>query len=598
MTIALVRDENHLYTAGYALLPALNNVSDVQSGMHEAETVFGPALQALNNDSLTDAAVQQRVADAAAARSRVAYIGSLVIGLALLVLLGLQLYRIRRRSLLIEERRSTQRRTEQRVRALVEHSSDIITVVGPELTIRWQSNSVQRQLGLHADTLPGTRLTALCIQMTLRSWRSTARLRRAGRGPSCFTARFGHSDGGWRHMEVIADNRLADPAIEGVVLSMRDISERKALEDELRHQAFHDSLTGLANRALFEDRLVRGLPAARRRGHPVAVLFLDLDDFKTINDSIGHASGDELLRAAATRIARTVRATDTAARLGGDEFAVLLDVIDDPGDPERIATRLLEEMQPPFQIGERELRDRASIGLAFSDGSIGVDELLRNADTAMYAAKESGKGTMQTFEEDMHTRVLERLELTAELQQALKHDEFELDYQPIVDLRNSSVVGCEALVRWAHPTRGRLAPAQFISLAEQSGLIVPLGGWILTQACYKPRSGATSSPGAASTSVSTSQPASCTIRRSRGPSAGRVGSAALDPDRSCSRSPRACCPTTMRSSDGCMNSKRWDCVWRSTTSGPATPHSHACRPTLSTSSRSTARSSAGSTWTR
>jgi diguanylate cyclase (GGDEF)-like protein len=282
---------------------------------------------------------------------------------------------------------------------------------------------------------------------------------------------------------VIAESRLADPALEGVVLSMRDISERKVLEDELRHQAFHDALTGLANRALFEDRLAHGLAGARRHGRPVAVLFLDLDDFKTINDSLGHGSGDDLLRAVAIRIAGIVRVTDTAARLGGDEFAILVDVMDDEDEAEEIAERLLGALTPPFVVGGRELRIRASIGVAHSDGSLGVDELLRNADTAMYAAKEAGKGRIETFQPGMHKRVLDRLELTGDMQRALERGEFELDYQPIVELCGCRIVGAEALVRWAHPTRGRLPPASFISLAEDTGLIVPLGEWILQTAC-------------------------------------------------------------------------------------------------------------------
>ena len=256
---------------------------------------------------------------------------------------------------------------------------------------------------------------------------------------------------------------------------MRDVSDRKALEDELRHQAFHDSLTGLANRALFEDRLVHCLAGARRHGRPAAILFLDLDDFKTINDSLGHASGDELLQAVARRIAGVVRATDTAARLGGDEFAVLVESLDTLCDAEATAERLLDALMPPIHIAERELRIIASIGIAVSDGSTGAENLLRNADTAMYAAKESGKGTAQTFEDGMHERVLARLELTGELQSALERNEFELDYQPIVDLQRDEVIGCEALVRWAHPVRGRLLPAEFIGIAEDTGLIVPLG---------------------------------------------------------------------------------------------------------------------------
>ncbi len=483
LTRALLGDANRLYSAGLAMLPVLNHSPNPRNGFGKARVVFTPTLDALDRDSARASAAQQGVARSAASRAGVAYFASLIVGLVLLVLLGLQLYRITRRAIITEERRSLERRTEERVRALVENSSDVITVVAPDLTVRWQSPSVARTLGLTVEDVIGRRVTSLVhpddapgLAKQLAAVTNTGAL-------VTETVRFRHADGGWRHLEVVAESRLSDPAIEGVVLSMRDISERKGLEDELRRRAFHDSLTGLANRALFEDRLAHALARARRQEHPVAVLFLDLDDFKTINDSLGHSSGDELLRAAATRIADVARITDTAARLGGDEFAVLLELIDGDGDAELVARRLLEELAPPITVGDRELRVGASIGVAVSDGGLTVDELLRNADTAMYVAKEAGKGTVRVFEAGMHKRVLDRLELSGELQRAIETGEMELDYQPIVELEHGRMVGCEALVRWAHPVRGRLSPAEFIDLAEDTGLIVPLGAWVLDSAC-------------------------------------------------------------------------------------------------------------------
>ncbi|MGO9754318.1 MAG: putative bifunctional diguanylate cyclase/phosphodiesterase [Solirubrobacteraceae bacterium] len=479
-TIALLTDSIRLDTVGMRLLAS---AGDSLRALMGSQAQLAPVLDRLEQDSLADAALQQRLAGQAASRVDVAYVGSLLVGLLVLLLLGVQLYRIRRRALLIGERRSSERRAEERIRALVEHASDIISVVGPDLTVRWQSPTVQHVLGRPADALLGSRLTALAHpdDVELLETQLSAATRKPG--VATFTARFLHAEGDWRHLETIAENRLADPVIEGVVLSMRDISQRKALEDELRHQAFHDALTGLANRALFENRLAHGLAGARRHGRSVAVLFLDLDDFKTVNDSLGHSSGDELLRAVAIRIARVTRTTDTAARLGGDEFAVLLDIVDDEHEPEMIADRMLQSLTPPFSVSGHELRVTASLGIARSDGSLTADELLRNADTAMYAAKEAGKGTVEVFHEGMHQRVLDRLELTSEMQRALEQQEFELDYQPIVELEHGQIIGAEALVRWLHPTRGRLAPAQFIPLAEDTGLIVPLGAWVLHATC-------------------------------------------------------------------------------------------------------------------
>jgi diguanylate cyclase (GGDEF)-like protein len=261
--------------------------------------------------------------------------------------------------------------------------------------------------------------------------------------------------------------------------------ENSRLYEELRHQAFHDSLTGLANRALFQDRVERAL--ARRPGAPgrlVAVLFLDLDDFKTVNESLGHAGGDQLLAAVADRLATCLRTTDTAARLGGDEFAILLEDVDDEAAATDVAQRIIDALRPPIRIGESAAVIGTSIGIAASpSGRDSATELLRNADFAMYQAKHGGKGRYEVFRSSLRETANERAVLEGLLREAEERDELRLHYQPIVDLTDGSIVGVEALVRWEVPARGLLMPSDFIGLAEDSGHIVPIGRWVLEQAC-------------------------------------------------------------------------------------------------------------------
>ena len=448
---------------------------------------FQPLLDRVDSDARRIAYHQQAVAAGALARSLAAAIGSLLLGILALAGLGLRLGRVRRRAALAEEVRAIERRSEQRIRALVEHSTDVVTVLGRDLRVRWQAASVRRLLGLAPGSLDGSPIVSLVHPDDRALFDQFLRARLDDNSPGTLRSRLRHGDGRWCYVETVAENRFADPAVEGLVLNLRDVSERKEFEEQLRHQAFHDSLTGLANRALFEDRLRHALARTIRTGRTLAVLFLDVDDFKTINDSLGHRTGDILLNAAASRIDSMVRPGDTAARLGGDEFAVLVESVDSHEEAHRIARRILQALTAPVTIDQHDLTLTASIGIAFGHELVQAGDLLRNADMAMYAAKEAGKGSIKAFEQAMHHRALRRLELRGELQRALINDEFEVDYQPIVSLQTGSTVGIEALVRWQHPTRGRLGPDQFIPLAEESGLIVSLGRWVLEQACADTR---------------------------------------------------------------------------------------------------------------
>jgi diguanylate cyclase (GGDEF)-like protein/PAS domain S-box-containing protein len=266
--------------------------------------------------------------------------------------------------------------------------------------------------------------------------------------------------------------------------SMMDVTERKSLEEQLTHQALHDPLTKIANRVLFRNRVEHALAKLIRNHVSVAVLFLDLDNFKSINDSLGHAAGDKLLVAVAGRLQDCLRNSDTAARLGGDEFAVLIETVTHSNEATNIADRILEVFRQPFSIESNEVYIGASIGIASGTAETsGSEELLRNADLAMYLAKSRGKGKYVVFEPKMHEALMERIELEGDLRRGIEGREFLLHYQPIMDLQSGEMLGMEALVRWNHPRFGLLSPMKFIPLAEETNLIVPLGEWILNEAC-------------------------------------------------------------------------------------------------------------------
>jgi diguanylate cyclase (GGDEF)-like protein/PAS domain S-box-containing protein len=282
----------------------------------------------------------------------------------------------------------------------------------------------------------------------------------------------------------ITSHRLTFAGRDAVLVDVHDMTEQKALEEQLRHQAFHDPLTSLANRPLFNDRVEHALSVRRQDGRGIAILLLDLDRFKTINDSLGHSTGDELLIAVGERIVDCLRPSDTAARLGGDEFVILLEDVAELSEATGLAGRIIDELRTPFVLSGREVGIRASVGIVLHrTGAITADDLVRNADAAMYAAKAGGTGSWRVFEAAMHKAAVQRLELEAQLRGAVERDEMVVHYQPLISLADDEVVGYEALVRWQHPTRGLVAPMEFVPIAEDTGFIIPIGTWVLDQAC-------------------------------------------------------------------------------------------------------------------
>ena len=379
-------------------------------------------------------------------------------------------------------------RNEERFRSLVQNASDGVVVLGEDGLIRYESPAVERILGRRAEQRIGEPIgTDIHPDDRSAVERGLADVAAVSGSEARVEFRARHADDSWRTLESIAKNLLDDPAVGGVVINYRDITERKTLEEQLRHQAFHDVLTGLENRFLFLDRLGHALARAGRGGRPTAVIFLDLDDFKAVNDRLGHAAGDRLLVAVGGRLKAVTRAGDTVARLGGDEFAIIIEETDSV-EAEQAAARILDTLTPAFLLGDRQIVVRASVGIAVqsSDGA-DADELLRRADIAMYAAKAAGGNRHVTYEPQLYDATVARMELKADLRGALERGELDIAYQPIVDLESAAITGAEALMRWDHPKHGPVPPTDFIPLAEENGLILELGRWILESACRQAR---------------------------------------------------------------------------------------------------------------
>jgi diguanylate cyclase (GGDEF)-like protein/PAS domain S-box-containing protein len=370
---------------------------------------------------------------------------------------------------------------EQRLFALVQDLAEVVLVCDGGLAIRYASDSAGRVLGRSSADLAGEAITALAAPSDReRLWHAVRHVVEHGAASSVGFALADSTAGAERYAHAQIRNLLHEPAVAGLVINLRDVTERRRMEEELRALALRDSLTGLPNRALFLERLDHALARCRRDGSEVTVGIVDLDGFKTVNDSLGHQAGDALLQQVAARFDPCVRANDTVARLGGDEFAFLIE--SEMGGTD-VAARLLEALSLPFEVAGREVCTSASVGISSGSGASDRDELLRQADTAMYAAKRTGRGRFAEYDPEMHRLVATRLELEADLGRALKRGQLRLAYQPTVEVSTGVVLGFEALLRWQHHERGLVSPADFIPVAEDCGAIVPIGRWVLHEAC-------------------------------------------------------------------------------------------------------------------
>jgi diguanylate cyclase (GGDEF)-like protein/PAS domain S-box-containing protein len=383
---------------------------------------------------------------------------------------------------------------EAEYRMLAENSSDFLARHAPDGTYRYCSPACVAITGYSPEELIGTSPFRLVAAEDRDAVRAYARLVSEREEPATAAYRLRCKDGQLRWLETTARAVRDDAGVRELVSVTRDISERKQAEIELSHAALHDTLTGLPNRALFLDRLGLALRRTERRSGSVAVLFCDLDRFKVVNDSLGHDAGDRLLVDVAGRIVTALRPADTVARFGGDEFTILCEDIAGEIEAATIAQRIVDVFRDPFLLEDGEVFLATSVGIAIARGNDDrAEDLIRDADAAMYRAKERGKGRYEIFDEAMRADAVARLETESALRRAVERGELRLHYQPEVDLATGAVRGFEALVRWDHPARGLLGPNAFIPLAEETGLIVPIGEWVLREAATEAARWATAS---------------------------------------------------------------------------------------------------------
>jgi diguanylate cyclase (GGDEF)-like protein/PAS domain S-box-containing protein len=392
----------------------------------------------------------------------------------------------------ISERKRAEHELEQRekrFRTIVEKSWSGVVLLDGDLRLCFAGSSTEHLLGYEEHELIGRSMFDFVHPREIEAAHgSFDALLGQPNQEAHGELRFRHKDGRWIWLEGFSQNLLHEPSVGAIVLNYRDISQRKEAERQLEYRAHYDSLTDLPNRLLFRDRLVHSLAHARRNHVGVAVMYLDIDHFKLVNDGLGHTFGDRLLADVARRLQTCLRASDTISRIGGDEFSVLLPEVTNAEAVAGVARKILDSLASPFRVDGHELFITASIGISFfpSDGE-DAEALLKCADAAMYRAKELGRNQAQLFTASMNERYVRRLALEQHLHHAIERKQLELYYQPVYDRARRRIVSLEALLRWRDPNRGLVQPAEFIELAEETGMIIPIGEWALRTACTQLR---------------------------------------------------------------------------------------------------------------